>query len=92
VGNFTKQTTSAKFIKHAVDFLNELVERDSAAVGELVDTEDDSEKVSVVGVLNTILQRAGSREYIGHRQDESGRVVGFECVSAEWVERSGHRG
>lgn len=105
MGDYTKRTVSSgAFVKHAVAFLNELVQSDPTAIDGLIPPEgpdasvgglpeearatiESPSRMSVVGVLNSILARAGSREFIGHCEDASGCIVGFQAVPAAEVER-----
>lgn len=96
--------SSGRFAKHAVAFLNELIVSDPSAIEGLVPPEgpeveaggsgnvrttaENPTRLSVVGVLNSILNRAGSSEYVGHVQDLEGRIVGFQLVAACDVDSS----
>lgn len=109
MGDFTKRTVSSgAFVKHAVSFLNELVQSDPTAIDGLIPPEgpeasasglpdearatvESPSRMSVVGIINSILARAGSREFVGHCEDASGCVIGFQAVAAAEVERLSRR-
>jgi hypothetical protein len=84
-----------------VAYLNHIVATDPSVIegllpqaGEPATDElpaDSPARMSVVSVINSILELADSREYIGQIEDEAGCFVGFQSVPADVVERASRR-